>query len=197
MKLDTKYLSLDLEMNQPSGKIIQVGIAIGCLHDYMNNTIDTHKWYIDPEEDITDFITGLTGITNLDIKNYSLPHEEVAKRLSALIEEHKCFINPVTWGIGDAETLKKEFYDRGIEFKNFGRRSIDIKTWYVMKCISMGRNPSGGLSSSMASLSNNKLKFTGVQHRADIDAWNTLKLFFYLIEKENKTQSLIKEIGQL
>lgn len=197
MKLDTKYLSLDLEMNQPSRKIIQVGVSIGSLTDYRNNELESYVWYLDPEEEITEFITDLTGITNRDIKDFAITHQELSDRLVGLIDKNKCFVNPVVWGIGDSETLTNEFKSRNIEFQRLGRRSIDLKTWYVMNRISDNKSHSGGLSSSMAALSNNKLKFAGLAHRADVDAMNTLRLFFYIMEREMKVKQLIKEFATL
>ena len=64
-----KFLALDLEMNQPSGKIIQVGIAIGSANDRRDQYI-TKKWYINPNEPLDQFIIDLTGITQSDISSY-------------------------------------------------------------------------------------------------------------------------------
>jgi inhibitor of KinA sporulation pathway (predicted exonuclease) len=46
-----------------------------------------------------------------------------------------------------------------------------------------GKSPSGGLRKSMLSYG---LTFEGQSHRAEIDALNTLRFFFYFLEKQRK-----------
>lgn len=194
MNQEQCYLSLDLELNNAQDnstanpKIIQVGIAIGNLLNYKNNTIHKSKWYLDPQESIFEFITNLTGISNEDIIRNAIPHEHVAKEISELIKAHQCFINPITWGGGDSTELKLEFRNRDIKFPHFGRRWIDVKTWYTLHMLAMGKKPSGGLSSALASF---KLHFEGTPHRADDDAFNTLRLFFAILERQDQCYQLI------
>lgn len=188
IKSTQKYLALDLELNQPSGKIIQVGVAIGSAAD--KGKYITKKWYIDPKEPIQEFITGLTGITDRDIRSESWSHTHVAEELGALIKQHNCFINPVTWGGGDSVELLAEFCKNGADFPHFGRRWIDVKTYTTMLQISRGKSLGGGLASAMGAY---KLQFQGQAHRADIDADNTLRLFFHLIERQAKMEQLLDD----
>lgn len=184
-----RFLALDLELNQPSGKIIQVGIAIGKVDDRFENYF-TKKWYIDPNEPIDQFIIDLTGITDSDIRANCVSHETVARELGELIREHNCFINPVTWGGGDSRELLDEFSQRCVDFPHFGRRWIDVKTWYTLMMFARGKNPTGGLASAMGAF---KLHFKGAQHRADIDAVNTLALFFKIIERQRALDGLLHD----
>lgn len=184
-----KYLALDLELAQPSGKIIQVGIAIGRADDRFENYV-TKKWYIDPNEPISDFIIGLTGITDADIRANAVSHETVARELSELIKEHNCFVNPVTWGGGDSVELLAEFSNRCVDFPHFGRRWIDVKTFYTLLMFAKNKKPSGGLASAMGAF---KLQFKGTAHRADVDAANTLALFFKLIDRQRKMEYLVED----
>lgn len=184
-----KFLALDLELNQPSGKIIQVGIAIGKADDRFENYF-TKKWYIDPNEPIDQFIIDLTGITDGDIRTNCVSHETVARELSELIKEHNCFVNPVTWGGGDSRELLDEFSQRCVDFPHFGRRWIDVKTWYTLMMFARGKNPTGGLASAMGAF---KLHFRGTAHRADIDAVNTLALFFKIIERQRALDGLLHD----
>jgi inhibitor of KinA sporulation pathway (predicted exonuclease) len=182
---DINYLSLDLELNNLQNgtvpRIIQVGIAWGS--PVRPDDIKTFSWYLDPEQEISPFIQQLTGITDEIIKEKSVSHEVVAKELGALININKCFVNPVTWGQGDADELKAEFRERNIHFPFFGRRILDVKTLYVFNQITQGKTPSGGLRKSMISYG---LTFEGQSHRAEIDALNTLRFFFYFLEKQRK-----------
>jgi inhibitor of KinA sporulation pathway (predicted exonuclease) len=197
---DQNYIAIDLELNNKNDgttpRIIEVGIAIGSpVRPY---EIVSTNWYLNPEEPITPFITQLTGIDDATIQSRSLSHEVVAKELGELINHYKCFTNPVVWGGGgegnDATELKDEFRERNIVFPFFGRRVIDVKTLYVFNQITQGKSPSGGLRKSMISYG---LDFDGTPHRADVDAKNTLRFFFYFLEKQRKFEeykSLMKEM---
>jgi inhibitor of KinA sporulation pathway (predicted exonuclease) len=179
------FISIDLELNNKQDgttpKIIQVGVSIGS--PVRPDDIKTFSWYLDPEEEITPFITKLTGIDNQLIKEKAVPHQIVAEELGALININKCFVNPVTWGQGDADELKAEFRERNIHFPFFGRRIFDVKTLYVFNQMVQGKSPSGGLRKSMLSYG---IDFQGQSHRAEIDALNTLRFFFYFLEKQRK-----------
>jgi inhibitor of KinA sporulation pathway (predicted exonuclease) len=53
-----------------------------------------------------------------------------------------------------------------------------------------GKNPSGGLASAMGTF---KLQFKGTAHRADIDAVNTLALFFKFLERQRGLENLLHD----
>ena len=197
---DQNYLAIDLELNNKNDgkipKIISVGIAIGS--PVRPDNIFTSHWYIDPQEPITPFISQLTGITDEVIQTESISHETVAEELGSIIKSWNCFTNPVVWGGGgegnDATELKDEFRDRKIDFPYFGRRVIDVNTLYVFQQIVQGKSPSGGLRKSMISYG---LDFEGTPHRADVDALNTLRFFFYFLERQKKFENyreLMKEM---
>jgi len=196
MDLDQKYLALDLELNNapdgstPNPSIIQVGVAIGSARQLPSEWI-VKKWFVKVNEPIYPFITELTGITTDDVKN-GLQHYDIANELDKLIKDNKTFVNPVTWGGGDATELKDEFERWGVEFRNFGRRWIDVKTWYALRMLANGKKPAGGLSSAMSVY---KMQFEGKAHRADVDAYNTLRLFFEILKRQKQmldTVSLAK-----
>jgi len=187
------YFSLDLELNNWNNgevpKIIQVGVALGTP-----DNIKTYSWFVNPQEPLNPFITQLTGITEEVIATQSVSLQTVAEELGNLLNEEKPFVNPVTWGQGDAQELKDEFKMNGIYFPFFGRRIFDVKTLYVFQQMVMGKSPSGGLRKSMISYG---LDFIGQAHNAEYDAFNTLRFFFYFMERQRKFEEfklLMKEM---
>jgi inhibitor of KinA sporulation pathway (predicted exonuclease) len=199
MNLDQKYLALDLELNNaddgstPNPKIIQVGVAIGSARQLPSEWI-TKKWYVKINDPIYPFITNLTGITNQDIKQFGMTHYEIGQELSDLIRANEVFINPVTWGGGDSTELKAEFDQHGIEFRHFGRRWVDVKTWYTLHMFAKGKKPNGGLSSALGEY---RLPFEGKAHRADVDAFNTLRLFFHILKSQFSMENVINQAKRI
>jgi inhibitor of KinA sporulation pathway (predicted exonuclease) len=192
---DINYFALDLELNNKNDgttpRIIEVGVAIGS--PVRPKEIVTMSWYLNPEEPITPFITQLTGIDDDTISAYSVTHKVVAEELGALIKQYECFTNPITWGQGDADELKTEFREKNIHFPFFGRRIFDVKTIYVFQQMVRGKSVSGGLRNAMNSY---RLNFEGTPHRADVDAKNTLRFFFHLLNTERRIQEAIRELKE-
>jgi inhibitor of KinA sporulation pathway (predicted exonuclease) len=180
---DTNYFSLDLELNNKNDgttpRIIQVGIAIGS--PVRPEDIQTYSWYLNPQEPITEFIQNLTGITDEIIQEKSVSHETLAFEFGKVLKENQVFVNPITWGQGDSSELKNEFTQRNIQFPFFGRRIFDVKTLYVFNQMVRGKTPSGGLRKSMISYG---LDFIGQSHNAEYDALNTLRFFFYFLQRQ-------------
>ena len=191
MNLEQNFLALDLELNLDATgtpkKIIQVGIAIGNMGNPTD--IKTHSWYINPCEPIVPYITELTGITDEDVINKSTPMETVAKELGELIDKHQTFVNPVQWGMGDSKELKEMFAVNNVPFPYFGYREIDVKTIFTFLQFLKGREPKGGLRSCMGRYN---VPFNGIPHRADVDAFNTLKFFFKLLDRQGKLEQMLR-----
>jgi inhibitor of KinA sporulation pathway (predicted exonuclease) len=171
-----KITCLDLELNQPSGKIIQIGAVVG---DTTNGVIlDRYRAYVDPKEPLSEFIINLTGITESDISLKGTDLKTAYEGLRAMHIRHDSFINPLTWGGGDSQTVYDQLTldERGIW--PFGRRWIDAKTIHVTKMISDGKVLSGGLGTAMRAYN---LKFQGRKHDALDDAENTWHIYYHMI----------------
>jgi len=120
-----------------------------------------------------------------------------AEELGELLREQEVFVNPVTWGGGDSADLLRTFAQAQIEFHHFGRRWIDVKTWTTLLSLARTRTATiqhGGLSKAMARY---KLQFVGKAHRADIDALNTLRLFFAILERQRTLEGCISKMKNL
>lgn len=180
--MSQNFIAIDLELNQPSNKIIQVGVAIGNVEQDPKDYV-VQKWYLDPQEPIDEFIVGLTGITDSTIRSYCVSYETVARELTELVKEHKPWLNALSWGYDDCGVLRREFEKHKVEFKHFGGRWIDLKTVFNFLQFSKNENPRGGLSEAMNKMN---ISFDGSLHRADTDARNTLKFWFDLMRKQRK-----------
>lgn len=199
---DITFVSLDLEMNQPSGRVIEVGIVFGSPA-VPRDQWDKRTWFVDPREPIADRIVELTSISDWHVANQATPQDQIALEINDLMEQIRSgatnfppllIENPVVWGHGDDVALKTMFRESNTEFKRFGYRHIDVKTIHQFKCFATGRNFKGGLKSAMGAY---KLQFEGRPHRAHDDAFNTLRLFVRLLEEQNaysNVQSIMKNL---
>ncbi len=198
------FLALDLEMNTPEqsdtpGKIIQVGIAIGNLNQYINDPKNYQQyieksWYVNPHEKIYPRITELTGISDEETINQSTTLEDIQNEIFLLMKQYECYPNPIVWGGGDAEILKKELRENVGYLKIFGHREIDLKTIYTFFKLSKDEKTNSSLKSTLI---NYKLDFLGTQHRAVDDARNTLRLFFAMIQKQKIINNIINEANKI
>lgn len=196
--MDKYFFALDLEMNQAensahTGKIIQVGLAIGNLEQNIKE-YELFDWYVDPNEKIYPRITELTGITNQDIQEKSTHLEDIYNKMNERIYHYNCYPNPVVWGAGDTSLLKQTFIEQLGYCKMFGHRDIDVKTLHTFFQLSKDKSTSSSLKSA---LSNIKIKFEGEAHRAHHDAANTLFLFSELVKRQRITNKIFEEAARL
>jgi inhibitor of KinA sporulation pathway (predicted exonuclease) len=171
-----KITCLDLEFNQPTGRIIQIGAVVGDTDN--GNVLDRYRAYVDPKEPLQPYIIDLTGVTEEDIKTKGTDLSTAYKGLKALHIKHDSFMNPVTWGGGDSQTIFDQLSNDDKADWCFGRRWLDAKTLHVTKMISQGKVLSGGLSSAMKAYN---LKFQGRKHDALVDAENTWHIYYHMI----------------
>ncbi len=82
-----RYVALDLEYNQPSGTIIQVGVAIGSASQSQHEYV-VRRWDLKVDEPISEFITQLTGITDEDCHG-GVTLAQCAQELGKLLGEHE------------------------------------------------------------------------------------------------------------
>jgi inhibitor of KinA sporulation pathway (predicted exonuclease) len=170
-------MSLDLELNKPSGKIIQVGVAIGDL--ITQEILHTYSTYINVEEILDPFIINLTGIKQSDVDNGTTLFQ-VYDELKAIHKAYECFRNPLTWGGGDTQELKKQLCITDDEMFLFGRRWIDVKTIFLTYQIANNQSKQAGLAKALVKMG---LQFKGKKHNAVDDAINTFYMYVELLKR--------------
>ncbi|NDD84129.1 hypothetical protein EBZ38_07625 [bacterium] len=172
-------ISLDLEMNQPSNTIIQVGVVVGNISNGV--VYEKHCFYTDTKEQISQYITTLTKVTNDDLKTHGQSLTSIYSEIKRLHEYYLCFRNPLTWGGGDSILLRKQLNETGEHIDwTLGDRWIDAKTVYQSYCFANDMKPQSGLAKSMTKLG---LKFQGAKHNAMDDAYNTFSIYYTLLKR--------------
>ena len=172
-----KLTCLDLEMNQPSGKIIQIGAVVG--DTATGEVAQRLRIYVNPGEPVAPMITDLCGITQDQIDSQGISLDDAYVLLKSFHLQHSTFVNPVVWGGGDSDYLYNQLNDQVRADWCFGRRWIDAKTLVVSQMIAKENAVySGGLGSAMKRFG---LKFQGRKHDAQDDAENTFKIYHHML----------------
>jgi len=178
-------ISLDLELNQPSEKIVQVGYVVG---DILTKEIHLERsFYITLDEVFSEFVAGLTGIRPEQLlpENGSISLESAYEQVKQDHAAYACFRNPITWGGGDSDHLRKQLSINDTDKYIFGRRWLDTKTLYISYAFTNGLKPQGGLAKCLTKfmVDGKRLQFRGKKHNALDDAKNTFILYCVLMDK--------------
>lgn len=178
-----KVMSLDLELNQPSGTIIQIGIVIGDI--YSGTVYEKKDWIVFADEEINPFITQLTTITQ-DMVNNGVFLHEAYNEMTELYKKHNCTLNFVTWGGGDHRCFREQLkihYEKNLLDKiqwEYGHREFDVKTLFLAFAMASQMKVRSGLAKSMTRIG---MAFKGTKHWAPDDAHNTFDLMVNLLKK--------------
>lgn len=177
-------MALDLELNQPSNTIIQIGIVIGDV--YTGEILEKKGWFICTAEEINPFITQLTTITQEQVDG-GVFLDEAYREMTELYKKHNCTLNFVTWGGGDHRALREQLFAHyelnpglGKVLWEYGHREFDVKTIFLALAMAGSKKVRSGLAKSMTRVG---LAFEGTKHTAPDDAHNTLRLLTHLIRK--------------
>lgn len=173
--LPNLFVAVDLEFNQPSGALIQVGAVIGDVRT--GTEVARFCSLVNPNEDLNPRIEELCRISPVELSAAS-SLSEVFERFQAWLtpfdaERH---LNPLTWGGADGHTFCEKAGQPAVVF---GRRWIDVKTLFTGYSLANGRPGHGGLASSMRAVG---LRFQGQKHNAADDAANTFLMFHRLLQ---------------
>lgn len=173
------FTFIDLEMAMPSKHIIQLGAVVANIKT--GEVLERLSVFVNPNEQLSDFIMNLTGITQEQVDT-GVSLQEMYDKLYTLHKKYGSYRNFVQWGSGDAEHIKKSL-NMDDEFFVGGRRTIDAKTIFIMWRLSQGEKLQAGLAKAMTHLG---LAFKGRKHNAESDAYNTFLIFMELQKKFRK-----------
>lgn len=191
-----KVISIDLELNQPSRKIIQLGYVIGNVQK--GTILLERSLIINPHEqlgmlsDKNMHITELTGI-NQEMVDNGIELSEAYKIMCEDIKKHNPTSTPVQWGMGDSECIMEELNLNWDTFV-FRKRTFDVKALYQVYRLFTNQGVAAGLETAMNSLGMN---FLGRPHDALADAKNTFLIFLELGKKmilSDKIIDLVKKV---
>lgn len=193
-----KLVVLDLEMNQPSGAIIQIGV---CLLDCRTGVIaDRMTRYVrlPAGESLNPEIAALCHINPEQVEWRGVPEEPdmFSSQPNISIEEALRWLwtyvgsKPVAaWG-GDIELVEDVSRTLGVEHKS--PRGIDLKVLGMMMRALVGSRSRGGLKKTMELFG---LDFQGQQHDACADAFNTARLLWYWLHRVQAAETFLKELS--
>jgi inhibitor of KinA sporulation pathway (predicted exonuclease) len=182
-------MSLDAEYNQPSGKTIQIGVAI--FHIQSGQLLEKFETYVNPGEPIGrggngfSDITQLTGIKDSDLSG--APNiKEAYEIIRNLHKKHKCFKNGLVWGAGirnDSQHIYEEAYPteqlRAAHDNFMGYRVIDVKGLYQSIQLYHNKTVKGTLKETCDKIG---IGFEGNEHRAGNDAVNSFRVWYHLVK---------------
>lgn len=197
MNLKFDLIVIDLEMNQPSGEIIEIG-AVKYMRD---GTIypEIFQQYVSITDDLSPDIIKLTGITNNKLNEKGLDlFSAVLKLREWAVKETKNVIL-AGWGSDVAylrravEGLQKDWQFRGM--------SVDIKSFLMLYTGMLNIKPeSKGLNGYLQA---HGLVFDNVYgnaHRAASDAYNTARLLQKVVKDFEDTKTVLlgvwKKLGE-
>ena len=173
-----RLVAVDLEMNQPSHKIIQIGAV--CFQADNGLIVESFDQLVNPGEAISFEIVTLTGISNDAVKG--MPRiKDAAEQFGAFKDRLK--INPIgiVWGAGLSNDIRKIFDEAEID-SPFRSRIIDVKGVFQMLANSSHSKmrQKVGLAKACDLLGLGWDTKFGEPHRAIADAYNTMRVYMFL-----------------
>ncbi len=170
-------LFLDLEMNQPSNKIIQVGWTIG--DPVSGRSYEIKGKYVKLDEPLSPIISNLCGIEQ-DVLDKADSVTQAYLDMHTDWLKHNCYPTVVTWAKGDLSLLRKSLPPNIVPWP-FGQHYIDAKNLYQSWKLKTGVDHlKGGLARALMKF---KIPFEGRKHNAKDDAYNTFKVYQRLLQE--------------
>lgn len=173
-----RCIAVDLEMNQPSRNIIEIGAV--CFQPDTGIVVDTFARFVCPGEPINPEITTLTGIRNEDTA--FAPHiRTAAQQFTDFKKQNQANPIGIVWGAGTSNDIRKIYEESGLD-NPFHVRIIDVKAVFQMlaNTSSAEMRQKCGLKRACEILKIGWDLQYGEPHRALADAFNTYRLYMFL-----------------
>lgn len=182
------FAALDLEMEQPSNEIIQIGVSF-IFRGPLGDRYIKENFYVTPTEPLSEFIKNLCGISESDFdrtKTRKQCFQEFVDYMNEMYKTHPdMFHEFVVWGQGDVSTLYTQMESEDVFLGGVsGRRSLDVKSLIQYRGLVNNTKVARKMSLKSA-VYKHKLEFSGSSHQAADDAYNTLKLFIKLLDEDS------------
>lgn len=147
-----------------TGEIIEIGIV--SIDLVKREIMDRSQYYVLPEKDeISNFCTDLTGITQNRLNKQGRPLQEVLESMKAKYGRHSIY---AAWG-RDNMVLQKECMAKGLEMPFY--EYLNLKTLFFMS-----RRLKKGKMGMRKCMEIAGLEFEGNQHSGVVDAENLARL---------------------
>lgn len=183
-----KAVFFDLEMNQPSNKIIEIGAVTYNLK--LGNKLASFHCHVNPHEILNPTITTLTGIQQEQV--------DAAQEIKYALREffdwfimQGCGGKLVCWG-QDALLIRRVARELGMEVPKI--LELNFKEMFKWTKAARRLPEKGGLAASMKEL---RMEFEGEPHRALNDADNLARLGvtqFKILESIFRIRDVVKEM---
>ena len=168
-----KTVVIDLEMNQPSHRIIQIGAI--AFDARQRRVTDEFSVLVNPEEEVADEIVELTGLDPVAIGQSETLSHGLGYLFDWARDKGSLW---VAWG-SDIDLVLSEAQRLSIEPNRFQSLNM-IPMARLLRCSMKGSARRGGLLKTMNSFN---LEFEGRQHDALVDARNTARLLGEMINR--------------
>ena len=175
--MSSYVVALDLEFSQPNQRIFSIGLAVGDIES--ETIVDKLELFVNINEQLSPYIKTLCHVTQEQVDSGVHPSAVVGIINSFVGKYDRAIVNPITWGCGDVEALRAQYYTPLDEWP-FGRRFIDAKTLFQSYRLAQGEKTQGGLGNVCAAWG---IPFRGTKHTSVDDAANTFYLWVKMAKK--------------
>lgn len=185
-----RLIVFDLEFNQPSKKIIQIGAVF--VDTKTKEILSEFNRYVDPGEKLSEEIIALTGITQHQVNSSNFFSEAITE-FWEWVSDCKCGKRIAAWGddlsliiseseaVGLSAPCKTNYFDVSMIF------------WWIRDV--RGQRQKGGLANTLKSF---ERKFIGHPHNALDDSINAAFLLFDFTEMLTKYYGILNVLkGEL
>lgn len=185
-----QLISLDLELNQPSRKIIQLGYVIFNVKNW--KILQARSLFINPNEPVAPEITQLTGIDDSMVTT-GMTLNQAYETMIEDMKKHQVTHHPVQWGTDHIE-IRSQLEIPWSDFI-FKVRDHDIKSLFQLLQAPLPNSKTvAGLGKAISILGGQWDYKYGNPHDALADAYNTMLIYKMLANKMVTYEKMMKAL---